>query len=306
MTGPDFSSPLLEATRDRLLARFGAPLVEPWWAGLPSLLADLAARWEFAVGDAVGRGNTSLVLRCRRADRRAAILKLTPDAGLAAAEGAALRGWGPSGRVPHVWEDDAAVGALLLEAIRDERPLPELRSTVDVAEIAGLVDALHRAAPPTVLDRAEPLAGRLEFIFALWIERHSARGEAVTRAVPVERLHRGRELARLLAADALPPVLLHGDLHPGNVLDGGPERGLVAIDPRPCVGEAAVDLVDWVFWGVDPAAWEPRSRELAAALDLEQERLWAWCAAFGAMLAASRAGQGAEPEEIAALLALAP
>jgi len=102
-------------------------------------------------------------------------------------------------------------------------------------------------------------------------------------------------------------VLLHGDLHPGNVLDGGAVRGLVAIDPRPCVGDAAVDAVDWVFWAVDdPGAWEPRSRDLAVVLGLDHERLWAWCAAFAAMLAASRAARGASAEQVAALLALSP
>ena len=39
-------------------------------------------------------------------------------------------------------------------------------------------------------------------------------------------------------------------IHPGNVLVGGLARGLVAIDPRPCVGEAEFDAVDWVCWGV--------------------------------------------------------
>jgi streptomycin 6-kinase len=129
----------------------------------------------------------------------------------------------------------------------------------------------------------------------------------VTRAVPVERLRRGHKLARGLVADAHVPVLLHGDLHPGNILDGGAARGLVAIDPRPCVGEAAVDAVDWVFWAVDdPRAWEPRSRDLALALGVDHERLWAWCVAFAAMLAASKAARGAAADEVAALLALAP
>jgi len=52
----DFSSPALEATRGRLLARFGVR-VDPWWERLPGAIADLAARWELAVGEAVGRGS---------------------------------------------------------------------------------------------------------------------------------------------------------------------------------------------------------------------------------------------------------
>jgi streptomycin 6-kinase len=258
------------------------------------------------VGDAVGRGNTSLVVRCRRADGRPSVLKLTPDAELGAAEASALRSWESSRRVPLVWGYDAALGAVLLEAIPSEIPLSELGMAVELDEVANLIGGLHRSGAPVVANGVVSLAERVEFVFEHWVERYG-RSEVVTRAVPVERLRRGHELARGLVADGGVPVLLHGDLNPGNVLDGGAARGLVAIDPRPCVGEAAVDAVDWVFWAVDdPRAWEPRSRDLALALGIDDERLWAWCAAFAAMLAASKAARGAAAEEVAVLLALAP
>jgi hypothetical protein len=70
-------------------------------------------------------------------------------------------------------------------------------------------------------------------------------------------------------------------------------RTATQLRPRPCVGEAAVDAVDWVFWRWMTRAWEPRSRDLALALGVNHERLWAWCAAFAAMLAASKAARGA-------------
>ncbi|MFJ9787505.1 phosphotransferase [Amycolatopsis sp. NPDC101161] len=38
------------------------------------------------------------------------------------------------------------------------------------------------------------------------------------------------------------PVLLHGDLHLGNVLDGGPLRGLVAIDSEACTAHEGVEV----------------------------------------------------------------
>ena len=302
----DFSAPALEATRGRLLARFG-PQVDTWWERLPGVITDLAARWELAVGEAVGRGNTSLVIRCRRVDGRPAVLKLTPDAELGGAEAAALRRWEPSRRVPAVWGHDAALGALLLEAIPDETPLAERRTAVELDEVASLIDDLHQGGAPADADGWERLAERVEFIFEHWAERHGRGGEVVSRAVPIDRLRRGHLLARELAAVAGDQVLLHGDLHPGNVLDGGAARGLVAIDPRPCVGDAAVDVVDWVLWAADdPGAWEPRSRDLAVALGLDHQRLWAWCAAFAAMLATAKAARGAGADEVAALLALSP
>jgi streptomycin 6-kinase len=281
--------------------------VEPWWDQLPGAIAELSERWELVVGDAVGRGNTSLVVRCRRADGRHAMLKLTPDAVLGGEEASALRRWESSGRVPLVWGYDPALGALLLEAIPGETPLSERPTAVELGEVADLIGELHRSGVPVAGEDWATLAERVEFLFEHWVERHGRRGEVVTRTVPVERLRRGHELARALAADAGKPVLLHGDLHPSNVLDGGTMRGLVAIDPRPCVGDAAVDAVDWVFWAVDDSGlWERRSRDLAVALGLDHERLWAWCAAFAAMLAASRAAQGSSAEQVAAVLALSP
>jgi streptomycin 6-kinase len=195
----------------------------------------------------------------------------------------------------------------LLEAIPSETPLSERHAAVELTDIADLISGLHRSGAPVVGDGVVSLAARVEFIFEHWVERHGRRDDVVTRAVPVDRLRRGHELARVLAANASAPVLLHGDLHPANVRDGGEGRGLVAIDPRPCVGDAAFDVVDWVFWAVDdPGAWEPRSRQLAVALGLDHERLWAWCAAFAAMLAAAEAARGASTDQVAALLALAP
>jgi len=38
-----------------------------------------------------------------------------------------------------------------------------------------------------------------------------------------------------------------------NLLDDGGERGLVAIDPAPCLGDPAFDAIDLVFWRADDA-----------------------------------------------------
>jgi streptomycin 6-kinase len=121
--------------------------------------------------------------------------------------------------------------------------------------------------------------------------------------VPATLLDRGHALARELAADpGAARVLLHGDLHPGNVLDGGAGRGLVAIDPRACVGDPLFDAVDWVLWRAEPSDLDRRLAVLASGAE---ERLRAWCAAFAAMIAASRANRGAPDAEIDWLLGLA-
>jgi streptomycin 6-kinase len=298
----EFSSTVFEETLGRLRARFGRP-VELWWRTLPAVVDDLSTRWALTPVAPVGRGNTSLVIRCARADGSAAMLKLTPDPQLATAEASALRAWAPSRRAPAVLDHDSSLGALLLEAIRDENPISDRRTSVPIPEVAGLIHDLHQTGTPLMRDGVVSLSDRVEFVFQHWIERYQGAPE-LTQIVP--RVRTGRDLARDLVADVKPPVLLHGDLHPGNVLDAGGSRGLVAIDPRPCFGEPAFDVVDWVYWNAEAVDWKARSHQLAFALGIEQDRVWAWCVAFAGMLAANQTMRGRTPEEIEPLLRLAP
>jgi streptomycin 6-kinase len=101
--------------------------------------------------------------------------------------------------------------------------------------------------------------------------------------------------------------LLHGDLTPSNILDGGTERGLVAIDPAPCFGDAAFDAVDLILWQADNLEMiEMRAQQLAAATSLDVQRLLGWCMAFAAMNAMDLASQEDTPSAaVKALLQLA-
>jgi streptomycin 6-kinase len=132
-----------------------------------------------------------------------------------------------------------------------------------VAQVAALVAPLHR---PVADARFPPLRERLTFIFGL----------AARRGVDRGLLERGLAASLELAGDGAHQTLLHGDLHTGNVLWRG-EDGLVAIDPRPCVGDPAFDLVDWVLEG-DVAPPEQAQR-IAAATGLDAQRLLAWARA---------------------------
>jgi streptomycin 6-kinase len=110
-----------------------------------------------------------------------------------------------------------------------------------------------------------------------------------------------------LAADAAPTVLLHGDLTPVNVLDGGSERGLVAIDPAPCLGDPAFDAIDLVFWRADDhETIATRAEQLAPAIGSDASRLLGWCAAFAAMVALELAEASDDvPSQVESLMALA-
>jgi streptomycin 6-kinase len=100
---------------------------------------------------------------------------------------------------------------------------------------------------------------------------------------------------------------LHGDLTAVNVLDGGPERGLVAIDPAPCVGDPAFDAVDLLLWQADDLQTvEARIGRLAAATGVDASRYFGWCIAFAAMSALELASEGdGDNAQAATLLELA-
>ncbi|MDO8188816.1 aminoglycoside phosphotransferase family protein [Conexibacter sp. JD483] len=207
--------------------------------------------------------------------------------------------------VPRLLRADTDAGALLLEAIVPGRalladpapPLPEA--------CGALLRALAAPAPP---DELPALGERVEWIFELWLARRAAE-PGPRAAVPEGLLERGRAAARELIADGAAPVaLVHGDLHPGNVLDGGPARGLVAIDPRPCAGDPAFDAVDLVLHGVEQVAVaRERIALVAAHAGGDADRIAGWCAALAALDAAALAARDTPPAPaaLATLRALA-
>ncbi|CCH31550.1 aminoglycoside phosphotransferase family protein [Actinosynnema sp. NPDC047251] len=246
---------MTSTVRARLVKRFG-PGVRPWLDGLPDLVATLCARWALTPEREL-TGNTSHTLLCRRGGTPV-VLKLTPEPEIAAQEAAALRAWEPVPEVVALLEHDVAAGALLLEGLEPGTPAACGPAYLDV------LTALHVPAPAGFI----PLTERLDFMYA-----HAARG----RPGDYSAAHAA---ARALALDPVPAVLLHGDLHLRNVLDAG-ARGLVAIDPRPCVGDAAFDAADFVFAAPD---WETGLAALDGVVDVA--RAEAWCHALKVFLPA--------------------
>jgi streptomycin 6-kinase len=90
-------------------------------------------------------------------------------------------------------------------------------------------------------------------------------------------------------------------------LDGGEARGLVAIDPAPCIGDPAFDAIDLVLWQAENLATvRSRAERLAAAIGADAGRLLAWCSAFAGMTALETAENGAgSPAQLETYVGLA-
>jgi streptomycin 6-kinase len=274
MLDPEFV--LDNAARQRLLDRFG-PDAERWCDGLAALVAACCQRWGLELDEALS-GGTSRVFLGRQDGARPVVLKLTPDRSIAEAEAIALRAWA---RTPHAVDmigSEPEAGVLLLDRVTPgtkAAALAALPSLEDFAELlAGLRDADGQDVATLV-----PSAEGVEFIYGLIARR--AGDPYVSRFVPPDMVARGHALACKLTAGTADDGLVHGDLHLFNILDGGPVRGLVAIDPRPSCGDRTWDAIDIALARVTSAdELDDRiSRITALVPGLNAGRLRQWCQA---------------------------
>jgi len=253
----DLSTLDLDWLAGRLRRRFGAR-VDPWCAGLPARVADIAARWDLTIEDRIGRGRSSVTFRCS-GPQGATVLKICPDPSILTEEVQMLRLLLPSGRVPVVYEHDGE--AALIDLVGSGVLAEDLPTPPSGTEYAEFLRDLHSVDLPARAPRR--LYGWTEVLF----ESAKRRG-ADLGASP--------ELRDELISTQPREVLLHGDLHLGNVIDGE-ERGLIAVDPICCVGDPCFDAIDFALEGTTCEEIVRRRDELAKAYDLGVERLDAWC-----------------------------
>ena len=279
--------------RRRLGRRFGTA-VEAWLDELPPILSDLAERWQLEFASLIQRGSISVVIRCRTAQGRSAVLKASPDRRRIKDEAAALARW-KTVHVPAVLAVEESVGALLIEAIEPGTMLVESVAYPRMESLAALIVALHREGAPD--PEYQSVADRIAYLYESGRKNYE-RQPHLAELVPTELYERGRQLAMRLAEEAPATVVLHGDLTPVNVLDGGEERGLVAIDPAPCLGDPTFDAIDLVLWRAeDVETIATRAERLASAIGGEPRRLFEWCAAFAAMAALEIAEASSDSHE---------
>jgi streptomycin 6-kinase len=271
-----------DEARGRLTARFGDE-VGAWFDELPAVLSALAERWQMEFDSIIPRGSMSVVIRCRMTDGRPAVLKVSPDRTRLANEAAALDRW-TTVHTPSVLAVDESVGALLIEAIEPGTPLVDSTTYPEMETVAELLTSLQTTGVPD--PSYPPLAHHVAYLFNSGTRPYKRRPELVD-VVPPELYERGRQLATRLVEQVSPTALLHGDLTPNNILDGGKQRGLVAIDPAPCLGDdlafEAIDLLLWQADDVDLIA--ARAEQLAPVIEVDAHRLLDWCTAFAGMVA---------------------
>lgn len=206
-----------------------------WLARLPGLVADAASAWQLQVAAPFEPGgNVGWVAPVRRADGSDAVLKVECPGHRNPWAAKGLQHWAGRG-APLLFDADEATQVLLLE-----RCVPGTNGNdLDVARaaevVASVLAELHAVDPPAD-DEFEPLAmlvERFRETMWCWFERFEP---------PIDRgvVEHADELFTSLTSRSTDTVLLHGDLGPANVVLS--QRGWLAIDPYPVLGDRAFDV----------------------------------------------------------------
>ncbi len=122
---------------------------------------------------------------------------------------------------------------------------------------------------------------------------------------PAARAHGGAfetsaTAARHLLATARDPVVLHGDFHHDNVLDGG-ELGWLVIDPKGLIGEAGFEYANlfrnpWIDIALAPGRLHRRAAIVVEETGLDRRRLLHWVSAYAGLGAAWSLSSGDDPQ----------
>lgn len=263
---------------------------ERWLAHLPAQIAELEQLWSIErTSDDGPTGECAWIGVVRHPNGDDAILKISVPHAEARHEGDALRAWAGDAAV-HVLAVSDDGFALLLERCTPGDTLWNLPVDEGNAVACAVGQRLWREPPPGV-----PFT-RLSDTVARWRGQlpGAAHGQGYSRLMIDAALRLGAELI----ADAPAPRLLHGDLHPGNILAARREPWL-AIDPKPVLGDPAYDWAQLLgnrceaaLALVDPCTELVRQvHHIADLCAMDPRRIagWAFVKALGWDLGPSRA-----------------
>ncbi|GIJ34485.1 aminoglycoside phosphotransferase family protein [Micromonospora sediminimaris] len=240
-----------------------------WVQALPALVDRLLDQWNLALDEAEPlHGGFGLVVLVHRGEQPLA-LKLSCSGNAVADEVRALRAWQGRSAVA-LLDAEPQAGAVLLERLDYRRSLHTLPLR-DAAEIAGsLVRALAVAAPPGLRTLSEVAAGIADNL--------PGRQQALGSPVPPRWLDAARRYACELRG-AGDQVLIHADLHYGNVL-AATRQPWLAVDPRALQGVPEYSIPELMWTRADELPYGADIRGIfdvivaAGELDAAAARGW--------------------------------
>jgi streptomycin 6-kinase len=234
-----------------------------WLDELPRSVEECAAHWRLELDEPFPYAFTSLAIPARMRDRVEVVLKLQHVDRENEHEALALRHWNGHGAI-RLLDEFPARHALLLERCIPGTPLPAEQG----------LDVLMRLLPLLWKPASAPPFRSLAEEAAHWEAGLAARPRSRVVDATIDAL-------RNLPSTQGDQVLLHQDLHGGNVLAAEREPWLV-IDPKPLVGEREFGLAPIIRsteLGEGKRETIRRLDRLTSELGLDRERARLWCLA---------------------------
>lgn len=218
-----------------------------WLASLASLIDECAERWSLAIERQATDLSYNFVVEARLPDGTAVVLKLGVPHRELSSEAAALRAFDGRGAVRLIDADEER-GVLILEKAEPGEALWQMEDERAAPIVASVMQQLWRPAPrghtfPTLGD---------------WIrgfDRLRARYDGTTGPLPTRMVDKAERLFDEMGS-ASEPVLLHGDLHHGNILTAR-RSPYLAIDPKGVVGAREFEVGAFMRNGVVLASAAP-------------------------------------------------
>jgi streptomycin 6-kinase len=268
---------------------------------VPTPYAPYLTRWTLEADGEEIVTRAARLLPVRQGDEPAMLRIAThPEA----KDGGVLLAWWDGEGAARVLEADG--DALLIERAVGEKSLTAMaRSGQDDDATQIICDVIAELHAP----RGKPLPDLIllhDWFAALW-PAAAAHGGLLAQSADAAQ--------RLLSAPR-DVGALHGDIHHDNILDFGPERGWLAIDPNRLCGDRAFDYANLfcnpdigdptVRIAVHPERFLRRLDIVVAKAGLDRHRMLSWILAYSGLSAAWLIGDGDEAAvdfQIAALAA---
>ncbi len=253
-----------------------------WLKELPNLLEGCKQRWKLDVAGDPFPLSFNYVVPVSRANGKGAVLKLGVPNSELRSEARALRAYDGHGAVRLI-ECDEEIGALLLARIVPGQTLADLCDEKQATGIAArTMLKLWKARPnPSEFRGQEDWTGGLTKL--------RARFSGGTGPIDPGLVDAAERLRSELLPCASEAVLLHGDLHHLNILQGKGNEWF-AIDPKGVMAEPAYEPAAFLL-NPDPATCLDKAIQtmrvdiFAEMLQLDRERVLGW-AYFHSVLSA--------------------
>ncbi|MBI2856648.1 MAG: phosphotransferase [Chloroflexi bacterium] len=255
---------------------YGAAGAE-WLGRLPATIAECAQRWSLRVMPPFNILTYSYVAPAVGEDGKAAVLKASVPSLELLGEIEALRYFNGHGSVK-LLDADAEKGVLLLERLQPGTLLSGIEDDERATSIAAAV--MRQLWRPLETDHPFPTIGEQ----AQGLKKMRDHFGGGCGPFPRDLVEAAEALFDQLIGSVSEPVLLHGDLHHGNILLSAERESWLAIDPKGLLGEPEYEVGAMLRNPMPGLLAQPRPErilarrldQLSEELDFDRERLVGW------------------------------